>query len=207
MTTWETWAAGVLNGISAPINATNVDTLWAWSGSESGTADRMRWGNPLNTTLQWLSPPSHPMNSVGVQFFMDVPSGIAATVDTLLNGYYPTIISHLRNSVPRAQWTDACHELGTWGTGCGWLLPAYGPAPGNLGADMTPEESSTLMAAYAILAGSRINSKAVDQALVDLAAVPESTTTATTDPAVTAALTVINAKLDAIATKLAKDLA
>jgi hypothetical protein len=132
MTTWETWAAGVLNGISAPINATTVDVLWAWSGSESGTADRMRWNNPLNTTLQWLSPPSHPMNSVGVQVYMDVASGIAATVDTLVNGYYPTICSHLRGSVPRAQWGDACHELGVWGTGCAWLQPTYGPAPDSL---------------------------------------------------------------------------
>jgi hypothetical protein len=142
--TWTDWAAGVLNGIGAPINTTNIETLWAWSGAESGTADRMRWNNPLNSTLPWLSPPSHPMNSVGVQFYMDVPSGIAATVATLVNGYYPTICSHLRNSVPRASWGDACHELGTWGTGCGWLTPAYGPAPGTLGDDMTPDEHTAL---------------------------------------------------------------
>jgi hypothetical protein len=148
--TWTDWAAGVLNGIGAPINTTNIETLWAWSGAESGTADRMRWNNPLNSTLPWLSPPSHPMNSVGVQFYMDVPSGIAATVATLVNGYYPTICSHLRNSVPRASWGDACHELGTWGTGCGWLTPAYGPAPGSIPTPIPNSIGATVVASSGI---------------------------------------------------------
>jgi hypothetical protein len=133
MTDWETWAVGVLNGIAAPVSAVNVDTLWAWSGSESGT-DRMRWFNPLNTTMPWFG--AVDMNSVGVKKYRTLGDGIEATVFTLGNGYYPVILDHLRRSVPRAQWSDACANLGTWGTGCGWLTALYGPAPGNLGDDM-----------------------------------------------------------------------
>jgi hypothetical protein len=208
--TWTDWAVGVLNGIGAPINTTNIEALWAWSGSESGTADRMRWNNPLNTTLPWLSPPSHPMNSVGVQFFMDVPSGIAATVATLVNGYYPTILSHLRNSVPRAQWGDACHELGVWGTGCAWLTPTYGPAPGvlqggfgNLTDQEINDQFNFLSQKLSTVGGALQTDIAAVKAQV--AAMPASNPV---DLAATnSAISVLNAKLDAIAARLQKDLA
>jgi hypothetical protein len=133
MTDWETWAVGVLEAIGAPVDATNAETLWAWSNKESG-ADVMRWNNPLNTT-QWLRG-SVDMNSVGVKKYGSVADGILATQVTLKNGYYPVILANLRGSVPRASWSNACPNLGTWGTGCNWLQATYGPVPGNLGDDM-----------------------------------------------------------------------
>src|SRR5437868_2114888 len=102
----------------------------------------MRWNNPLNTT-QWLQG-SIDMNSVGVKRYRSEIDGILATQVTLRNGYYPVILDHLRRSVPRAQWSDACPNLGTWGTGCSWLARYYGAAPGALEADMTPQESALL---------------------------------------------------------------
>jgi hypothetical protein len=146
MTAWETWAAGVLNGVRAPIDTIAVDALWAWSNCESGT-DVMRWLNPLNTTQPWAG--ARDMNSVGVKAYLTVNDGINATVATLTNGYYPTILSHLRNSVPRSKWGDACIDLGKWGTGCAWITRDYGAAPTSLiGDDMTPAEHEWLLRLY-----------------------------------------------------------
>ncbi len=51
------------------------------------------------------------------------------------------------------------------------LTEAFGPSPGNLtGDDMLPDERQTLLRDDTILSGSRLNTKAVDQALIDLAA-------------------------------------
>ena len=149
MSTWTTWASGVLGGIGAPVTAVNLDTLFSWSSAESGT-DLMRWNNPLNTT-QPEGAGNVDANSVGVKIYPTVQQGIAATVKTLLNGYYPRIVGHLRKSVPRAQWSDCCAELGTWGTGCAWISRFYGDAPGIPtqpigGIDLTSDEHDALMA-------------------------------------------------------------
>lgn len=162
---WSDWAAGVLADIGAPIDATNADTLWAWSNAESGT-DVMRWNNPLNTT--YFLPGSTNMNSVGVKSYATEQDGVAATVATLNNGRYPVILDHMRRSIPRQQWQDACANLQTWGTGCAWISRYYGAAPGVLEVDMTPAQDQTLSAIYAIVAGSRIPSKAIDQAGHDI---------------------------------------
>lgn len=128
---WSSWAAAVLTGIGAPVDDVNFDTLWAWSGAESGP-NRMRWNNPLNTT-QPEGPGNVDANSVGVKIYPTETQGVRATVLTLRNGYYPLIVSHLRNSVPRQQWGDACAQLGVWGTGCAWITRYYGAAPGVMG--------------------------------------------------------------------------
>jgi hypothetical protein len=132
---WSTWYLRVMVGVSAPINDITRDVMWAWSNAESG-ADVMRWNNPLNTTQPW--PNALKMNNagLGVKFYATVQDGIDATVVTLLNGYYPVILANLRRSVPRAQWGNACADLGIWGTGCGWLSSTYGAPPGILGGDM-----------------------------------------------------------------------
>lgn len=163
MTIWEQWASGVLGGVGAPVDANNVDTLWGWSNAESGT-DVMRWNNPLNTTQPW--PGAQNMNSVGVKRYASINDGVLATVATLDNGYYPTILANLRSSRPRAQWGNACGELGKWGTGCGWLTSVYGAAPGDiLAADMTPEESNQLATVFAVV--SQLGSYPVGKAALD----------------------------------------
>jgi len=151
MTAWETWAAGGLHGVQAPIDSVNVDTLWAWSNAETAPYDLMRYCNPLNTTEKW--PGSRDSGAQpgpnDVQIYLAVADGIHATVATLTNPYYPTILSHLRNSVPRSQWADACTDLGKWGTGCAWITRDYGAAPTSLiGDDMTPAEHEWLLRLY-----------------------------------------------------------
>lgn len=138
MTPWSVWATGVLAGIKAPLDPTNADSLWAWSGAESLPRDRMSWNNPLNSTQPW--PGAVAMNTIGtnrhVWAYASVSDGIDATCVTLLNGAYPVILGNLRGSVPRSKWQNACPNLGTWGTGCGWLQTNYGPVPDNLGGNM-----------------------------------------------------------------------
>jgi len=202
---WDDWASGVLASIGAPIDEVNVDTLWAWSNAESGP-DVMRWNNPLNTTEPWLSPPSHPMNSVGVQAYMDVASGVAATVVTLENGYYPVILDHLRRSVPRQQWGDACANLDTWGTHCAWINSVFGTYTGSLGgSDLTPDQDARLTRIEQALLGEPPAagvdyhgwSTQVSQALSDLkAAIAALPTGGTVD------LAPINTKLDRLLAEL-----
>lgn len=154
---WETWASAVLTGISAPVDSTNYDTLWAWSGAESLPRDRMSWNNPLNST--WYMPGATAMNAVSVWSYLSEADGISATIQTLLGGpgwpappppyYYPVILDHLRRSVPRQQWQDACPNLGLWGTGCGWLNSDYGAVPGVIGGDdLTTDEHNRLFGIY-----------------------------------------------------------
>jgi hypothetical protein len=102
----------------------NLATLWNWSVAESGAGAVMRWNNPLNTTQPGFG--GVDQNSVGVKAYPDVAAGVAATVRVLQNGFYPSILANLRGSVPSASWQNACHDLGTWGTGCGWLGLAAG---------------------------------------------------------------------------------
>ena len=149
MSVFDVWASGTLNGISAPINAVTVDALWAWSQAEGG----IDHNNPLNTT--WNMPGATPWNTlsngVHVWIYQTIEDGIAATVLTLEQpGFYPAILSMLRNSVPRSQWSpDAQVELNLWGTGTGWLNTYYGAAPSDAvgGTDLTSAESTTLTAA------------------------------------------------------------
>jgi hypothetical protein len=146
---WSTWASGVLRGIGAPINAITLDVLWAWSVKESGL-DVMRWLNPLNTS--WYLPGAQPMNHIPIWLYATLQDGIDATVLTLLQPqYYSVIRANLRGSVPRAQWGNACADLGVWGTGCDWLQANYGAPPGS--SDMlTPQENKALVI-VAYLAG------------------------------------------------------
>jgi hypothetical protein len=143
VTDWEAWAAGVLDGIGAPIDAVNVDTLWAWSNAETAPYNLMRWNNPLNTTEPWprardsgAQPGPH-----DVKIYATLQDGIDATVTTLIaEPYYPAIVANLRASLPRQQWgaySAAGAQLHMWGTGTNWLQATFGPAPGNI----IPEES------------------------------------------------------------------
>lgn len=88
------------------------------------------------------------MNYVPIWAYTSIQDGIDATVLTLLlPQYYSVIRDHLRQSVPRAQWGDACGDLGVWGTGCNWLQQTYGGMPITLLGenDMTPDEHYALV--------------------------------------------------------------
>lgn len=212
MTSWDVWADGVLNGISAPVSSANIDTLWAWSGAESGTVNRMRWQNPLNTT--WYMPNATPMNTIPVWRYATVQDGITATVKTLLDGYYPLIVSHLRNSVPRQQWADCCPQLGTWGTGCGWLGASYGMYTGSLGDnDLTAREHELLVGLVSqfIDISETTNPPAIKlelDAIKAAVAAIQAPAPATVDLSpVLAAIAALKTDVDAIKARVEKDLA
>lgn len=136
------WKTGVLAGLGAINDSVNTESLWAWGNAESDPFPVMHINNPLDTTQ--FEPGAVAWNTLAsgehVWIFASVADGINATVATLLDGRYPIICDHLRNSVPRQQWGDACAELGVWGTGCGWLQTDYGPPPGGFLMALTDDQ-------------------------------------------------------------------
>src|SRR5713226_3116562 len=94
---WLTWAIDVLHELAAPITDTNLFVLFDWSVAES-TQDVMRWNNPLNTTQ--YAPGAVDMNDKNVKRYPSVEAGVWATVVTLTNGRYWTIVGNLRKSIP-----------------------------------------------------------------------------------------------------------
>lgn len=103
------WSA-VLADIGAPDTANNEANLERWSTFENTLAQE----NPLATTQGSGSV----FNSAGVKDFSTAAQGEQATAATLLNGYYPDIVSELRASAPLGSWDtpSVIHEINTWGT-------------------------------------------------------------------------------------------
>lgn len=222
MSPWETWCGGVLKGISAPINAVNVDTLWAWSNAETAPYDLLRWDNPMNTTEKWSGSRdsgAQPGNR-DVQIYASLQDGCDATVYTLIKEpYYGAIVANLRNSVPRQKWgvySTAGSELHAWGTGTNWLTatPYFGAPPTSLiGDDMTSEEHDLLVAtAWRVVGLLSPDARAVPYALkgqvtapdllAAIKAIPAGSAGSTDLTPVLAAITLLKADVDALHTKL-----
>ena len=109
---FQQWATAVLNGIGAPVNATNIATLAKWRGKEGTSAQY----NYLATT-QAASGATN-FNSVGVKNYATVDSGAQATAQTLQSGLYGNVLAMFRNSVPAASWSAAArYDLDTWAHG------------------------------------------------------------------------------------------
>jgi hypothetical protein len=130
---WLAWAKGVLLGIGAPATDVNLTNLWAWTTAESPIQDPMRWNNPLNTTQP--GPGASIVNTAGVRSYPSVDSGITATVQMLLNGYYPALVEALRSGTPRQQWSPAVlANITKWGTNTSFAGAGV-PAPLGGGVD------------------------------------------------------------------------
>ena len=88
--------------------------LDAWQRAEGGTA---RW-NPLNTTYKLWNSTDYNQNDPPVQNYFRPTEGCAATVLTLVNGYYNGILGDLQNGVKTAEQivTDRRAQFQTWGT-------------------------------------------------------------------------------------------
>lgn len=104
------FAEDVLRGIGAPITPDNLRVMEAWMRAEGGA----NHNNPLNTTQG--AEGATDWNSVGVKSYVSYQQGVAATIQTLLNGLYPNIINALKagNS---ADAVAAAIENSPWGTG------------------------------------------------------------------------------------------
>lgn len=112
------WFTAMLASIGALPTPANLKSLHDWRTRESTWDNSQPDGalyahNPLNTTLVTSSSVGT-VNSIGVQIYGSAAGGIAATAQTLLQGY-PAIVSALRRGVGLATGDPAvASELLTW---------------------------------------------------------------------------------------------
>lgn len=104
------WASEFLRRLDAPVTTDTVQLVIAWIDGE-GTRARY---NPLATT-QW-APGATIFNSHKVRNYPDLETGFLATLDTITNGRYDTIVAGLRAGDVNAALSDS-KEWTTWGTG------------------------------------------------------------------------------------------
>lgn len=108
-----TWATDFLRALgNTNPDARTVNFVASWTLGENTRAKY----NPLATTQPMAGGTN--FNSVGVKNYITHEEGIQASVKTLTNGRYPSILEGLRNNDPERA-VNAL-ELGTWGTGLGF---------------------------------------------------------------------------------------
>jgi hypothetical protein len=100
------FATGLLKALGYPTTSANIAFINAWARREGGGGAN----NPLNTTQKVSGSTS--FNSVGVQNYKDLATGIAATVKTLNNGRYGDILSALAKGT--ASTAAQYQGLSTW---------------------------------------------------------------------------------------------
>lgn len=114
--TWPGWKQDVLSGLGAGASQQNLDYLQTWHDHEGSSASY----NPLNTTQPASGATDY--NSVHVKNYPSPTVGLRATIETLLNGYYPHIVAGLRSGGMRdylqnpTNLAAVIRETGTWGT-------------------------------------------------------------------------------------------
>lgn len=151
MAAFSGWQTALLRRMGVPVTRQNLAFLSAWQGHEGGTASF----NPLNTTQPWQGSSNY--NSVGVKNYPNPAAGLAATIRTLRNGYYPGILAALRSGNPT--WNPTLGKnLSTWGTGSSFMqgyrdtptppVPAGGPAPSATPAAPPVQQSPFQNQAY-----------------------------------------------------------
>jgi hypothetical protein len=153
-------AAALANGLHAPRTVSVLKALAAWSYCEkphTGAA-AWQWNNPLNTTEPGFGSTAT-VNAVGVRIYPTPADGIAATVATLTNGFYPGIVTALRagNGATAVRQTG---EIATWGTDPSCVatnFAALAPPPSTYLMQVTtqsaPGPTQTTPAAFAITTG------------------------------------------------------
>lgn len=114
------WAISLAQGLgnTSPTQEI-IDFIVGWSAKETGVQTPEYTGakfNLLNTTQPWIN--TTDFNSVHVKNFASYNDGIAATVVTIRNGFYPAL-NHCLSTNDHSQLTDSpssevLHELTTW---------------------------------------------------------------------------------------------
>jgi hypothetical protein len=101
----------ILRGIGAPVTANNMRLVYAWRQAEGGKASY----NPFNTTQKMPGSTRYGTNKHGVQNYLYPRDGVKATVTTMKNGKYESILSLLRAD---ADPTDVAKAViaSPWGT-------------------------------------------------------------------------------------------
>jgi peptidoglycan hydrolase CwlO-like protein len=109
-----TWARALLVAMRFPVTADNVAAITAWEMAEGGHWYNTAYYNPLNTTQSM--PGATVFNSVGVKAYTSWKQGLEATMITLKNGYYGSILDALRRGNDSTA-VAAAVGASPWGTG------------------------------------------------------------------------------------------
>ena len=118
----ERWAYDMLTQLGNPAPSfESVQHVVAWQRGESTAAAN----NPLATTQGWEGDSCYNYLSgrCGVRNYRTREDGLAATIRTLTNGYYPSIYQGLVTNNPEMALN--ADELGTWGTGLANVETGY----------------------------------------------------------------------------------
>lgn len=114
------WGVAICRALKAPVTLDNVYTFAGWFAEEGGGGEN----NPMNSTEG--NYPDTP-GSWNVDHVKDYPTpqiGVAETVATLQNGYYPAIVAAFRAGVGLGHpGASAAAELGEWSGGGYHALP------------------------------------------------------------------------------------
>jgi hypothetical protein len=114
-----TFGKAVLRGIGAPYTVQNDLFLRAWAVSEDGGPNHIgaQW-NPFNTTRKMPGSTDFNVNDgYPVQNYPTWGIGVAATVQSLLNGRYGNLVGCLRAGNTPALTTAKALAASPWGTG------------------------------------------------------------------------------------------
>lgn len=154
MAAWQGWEAQFLQAARLPVTARNIQLVRGWQASEGGTAAF----NPLNTTTRAAGSTSYNSNGgTPVQNFKSRADGIAATVRTLYNGHYGTIINALKQGNSDYRSFGQAVDSSPWGTHGGYIrqwsggVSGKGPVPTNAGMPAFPESGQSQQVANANL--------------------------------------------------------
>ena len=109
----EQWARALLGRLGYKTSKANVTAVMAWMRAEGGHWNNTAHYNPLNTTQRMSGASS--MNSVGVKAYTSWEQGLQATVITLKNGYYRSILGAFKNGSSASAVANAVVNS-PWGT-------------------------------------------------------------------------------------------
>lgn len=120
------WAKTLLTKLGKPTTKDNITALTTWAAWEGGQWHNSAHYNPLNTTQGEKGATN--MNSEGVKSYTGWDQGYQATIQTLNNGRYKSILSALTAGNNTAAVLTAVDQS-PWGT----HIPGYGGPTGDLG--------------------------------------------------------------------------
>jgi len=123
------WAKQFLTNLGKPVTQQNIAAITTWMAYEGGQWNNSAHYNPLNTTQPEAG--AVPINSVGVESYVSFNQGMQATIDTINNGRYKSILSALSTGNNTAGVLSAVNHS-PWGT----QIPGYGGGTSGFGASM-----------------------------------------------------------------------
>jgi cell wall-associated NlpC family hydrolase len=129
--------AAILKGIGAPVTPTSLHEVQAWQQAEGGNASF----NPFNTTQPAGGAGSY--NSVGVRNYLNPQQGTQATIQTLQNGRYGSIINDLRSGAPGGRFA-ADVGASPWGTSGSLIARVLNTPMSSGGGSAAPTYGSNL---------------------------------------------------------------